>query len=111
LGRGFLSGRYGRTTDLPDGDWRRRSPRFGPDAIETNRALLAPLQDAAALLGVTPAQVALAWVLAQGEHVVAIPGTKNPGYLRENLAAASLHLPADVLVMLDALPEPVGARY
>jgi aryl-alcohol dehydrogenase-like predicted oxidoreductase len=111
LGRGFLSGRFSRPDDLPDGDWRRRSPRFGPDAIEANRALLGPVHEAAESLGVTPAQVALAWVLAQGEHVVAIPGTKNPDYLQENVAAARLVLPADVLATLDELPEPVGARY
>lgn len=111
LGRGFLSGRFPDTDSLPEGDWRRRNPRFGPEAIEANRAILAPLRDVADSLGVTLAQVAIAWVLAQGENVVVIPGTKNLDYLEQNLEAGSLRLDPEHLEVLRQVTEPVGARY
>lgn len=111
LGRGFLSGRYGAPDDLPADDWRRRSPRFSPESFAANEALLGPLRAIASDLDVTPAQVALAWVLRQGPNVVAIPGTKTSAYLRQNVAAADIELVDDALRALDELPEPVGARY
>ena len=111
LGRGFLGGRLRTAADLPEGDWRRRNPRFLPTAIEENRALLGPLTSVADELDVSPAQVALAWVLAQGDRVVAIPGTKTAAYLVENVEAAELRLSPEHLRLLDAAPEPVGARY
>lgn len=111
LGRGFLTGRFESPEDLPPGDWRRRTPRFRPEALEANRAMLAPLKEVAEALDATPAQVALAWVLAQGEGVTVIPGTKTSQHLRQNLAAADLVLTPEMLDRLDRLPEPVGARY
>lgn len=111
LGRGFLSGRYRTPEDLPLDDWRRRSPRFSPESFAANGALLEPLRAIAAEMDVTPAQVALAWVLQQESNVVAIPGTKTSGYLRQNVAAADIELAQDALDALDGLPDPVGARY
>jgi aryl-alcohol dehydrogenase-like predicted oxidoreductase len=69
------------------------------------------VKEVAARHGATPAQVAIAWTLAQGDHVIPIPGTKKPRYLRENAAAASLRLTADDLATLTAVPAPVGSRY
>lgn len=108
LGRGYLTG----TVDsVRDDDFRARNPRFQPQALAANRALVERVRQVADRHGATPAQVALAWVLAQGPHVHAIPGTKKSRYLRENVAAADLVLePAD-LADLDALPPIAGTRY
>jgi aryl-alcohol dehydrogenase-like predicted oxidoreductase len=111
LGRGFLAGRFSSFDDLPEDDFRRRSPRFQQDALRANLAIAERVREVAERVGVTPAQVALAWVVAQGEYVVPIPGTKTPKYLVDNAAAADIELtPAD-MADLDALPEPQGARY
>ena len=111
LGRGFLAGRFSSFDDLPDDDFRRRLPRFQRDALRTNLAIAGRVREIAERSGVTPAQVALAWVVAQGEHVVPIPGTKTPKYLVDNAGAADIKLtPAD-LADLDALPAPQGSRY
>jgi len=111
LGRGFLTGRFASFDDLPEDDFRRRLPRFQQDALRANLALVGRVRDVAARVGRTPAQVALAWVLAQGRHVVPIPGTKTPRYLADNAGADGVELsPAD-LADLDALPVPEGARY
>jgi aryl-alcohol dehydrogenase-like predicted oxidoreductase len=110
LGRGFLTGRYAQVGDLPAGDWRLRNPRFSPEAMAANGSVLAPVVEAAERLELAPSQVALAWVLAQGE-IAAIPGTNSAAHLRENVAAADLALPPDVLESLTRVPEPVGARY
>jgi aryl-alcohol dehydrogenase-like predicted oxidoreductase len=110
LGRGFLTGALSGQT-FPPGDFRRVNPRFQPAAMEANRALVERVQAVAARYEATPAQIALAWLLAQGEHIVPIPGTKRRSRLEENAAAAALVLePAD-LAELDALPAPVGSRY
>jgi len=111
LGRGFLTGAFTSPDDLPEADMRRSMPRFQGEAFEANQAIVAGVRRVAERLGATPAQVALAWVCAQGRYVVPIPGTKRLRYLEENAAAADLELPADVLAELDGLPEPVGARY
>jgi aryl-alcohol dehydrogenase-like predicted oxidoreductase len=111
LGRGFLAGRFTSPDDLPAGDWRHGNPRFQADTMAQNQRIAAVVREQAALLGVTPAQLALAWVLAQGRFVVPIPGTKNPVYLRDNLAAASIAIPAEVLAVLDGLPAAAGRRY
>ena len=111
LGRGFLAGRFTSFDDLPADDFRRRLPRFQQDALRQNLALAERVRTVAERLGATPAQVALAWVLAQGRYVVPIPGTKTPRYLEDNAAAADLALDADTLAELDALPAPTGGRY
>jgi aryl-alcohol dehydrogenase-like predicted oxidoreductase len=111
LGRGFLAGRFSSFDDLPEDDFRRRQPRFQQDALRANLGIAARVREIAERVGVTPAQVALAWVVAQGEHVVPIPGTKTPKYLIDNAGAADTALtPAD-LADLDALPAPEGSRY
>jgi aryl-alcohol dehydrogenase-like predicted oxidoreductase len=111
LGRGFLAGRFSSSEDVPRDDFRRGLPRFQRDALRANLAIVDGLRRAAGRTGATPAQVALAWVLAQGRHVVPIPGTKTPRYLVDNAGAADLELSAAVLEELDALPAPRGARY
>jgi aryl-alcohol dehydrogenase-like predicted oxidoreductase len=110
LGRGFLTGRLAPREFAP-GDFRRNNPRFQSEAMDANRALVERVQAVAQRHGATPAQVALAWVLAQGDHLIPIPGTKRLERLEENLAAANLRLSADDLAELDALPDPVGSRY
>ena len=112
LGRGFLSGRFSSQDEIGEGDSRRHSPRFMGDAFEANLAILEKLKEIAAGKGITPGQLALAWVLAQGEDIVAIPGTKRRSYLEENAAAADVKLTADDLARIDAeLPPVVGERY
>ncbi|WP_354639333.1 aldo/keto reductase [Kitasatospora camelliae] len=111
LGRGFLTGRFGSAEDLPADDWRASLPRFQAEALRANLALVEKVREIAARVGGTPAQVALAWVLAQGRYVVPIPGTKTPKYLTENAGSAGLTLTAADLADLDALPAPVGERY
>jgi aryl-alcohol dehydrogenase-like predicted oxidoreductase len=111
LGRGFLTGRFASHGDLPRDDFRRGLPRFQRDALEANQAIAGQVRHIAGRAGATPAQVALAWVLAQGRHVVPIPGTKTPRYLEDNAGAADRELSAADLAALDALPAPRGARY
>ncbi|MFJ9521159.1 aldo/keto reductase [Kitasatospora sp. NPDC101801] len=111
LGRGFLAGRFGSAADLPADDWRSTLPRFQEDALAANQVLVDTVRRIADGYGATPAQVALAWVVAQGRYVVPIPGTKTPKYLADNAAAADLTLSAADLAELDALPAPVGDRY
>jgi aryl-alcohol dehydrogenase-like predicted oxidoreductase len=110
LGRGFLTGRLD-TEGLEAGDVRTQLPRFEREAAEANRAIVDRVEQVAAAHDATPGQVALAWVMAQGEQVVPIPGTKRIEYLEENLAAADLALNAGDLAALDRLPAPVGERY
>ena len=110
LGRGFLTGAL-KPQAFPAGDFRKNNPRFQPEAMDANLALVARVQSVAARLDVTAAQVALAWLLARGEHVVPIPGTKKVSRLEENAAAAAVALTAEDLAELDALPEAVGERY
>lgn len=114
LGRGFLSATMRSPAELHEGDIRRTMPRFQPEQFERNTRLLAPLAAIAARVGCTRAQLAIAWVLAQGDHVVAIPGTTKVAHLEENHAAREIRLNGDVLAELDTLfrPEAVaGARY
>ncbi|WTW92752.1 aldo/keto reductase [Streptomycetaceae bacterium NBC_01309] len=111
LGRGFLTGNFATVDDLPEGDWRRGLPRFQADTIAANQALVTAVRAIADRLGATPAQVALAWVCAQGEYVVPIPGTKTPKYLADNAGASDVALSAADLADLDALPAPEGTRY
>ena len=110
LGRGYLTGTVGAGS-FDAQDFRARNPRFTPEAMAANTALVDAVRAVADRHSATPAQVAIAWVLAQGEHVVPIPGTKKLHYLEQNAAAAGLVLHAEDLTELDALPAPVGARY
>ncbi len=110
LGRGFLTGAL-ESQKFPSGDFRKNNPRFQPEAMDANAALVDRVRAVAARLDVTPAQVALAWLLAQGSCVVPIPGTKRRSRLEENAAAASVALSASDLAELDSLPAAVGNRY
>jgi aryl-alcohol dehydrogenase-like predicted oxidoreductase len=97
--------------ELAPDDWRRSNPRFQGEAFEQNMRIVAEIEAIAAVKGATPAQVALAWVLAHGEDVVPIPGTRHIQYLEENVAAAAISLSDDELARLNAVPAPVGNRY
>jgi aryl-alcohol dehydrogenase-like predicted oxidoreductase len=111
LGRGFLAGRFSSSDELQSGDFRRGLPRFQSDALRQNLAIVERVRGIAQRAGASPAQVALAWVLAQGENVIPIPGTKTPKYLAENAVAAGVRLSAEDLAELDGIPAPVGGRY
>ncbi len=111
LGRGFLTGRFASSDDLPADDFRRGLPRFQREALQANLAIVARVREIARRVGATPAQTALAWVLAHGRHVVPIPGTKTPAYLADNAGAADVELSAADLAELQAIPAPVGSRY
>ena len=114
LGRGLLTGAITSLDTLASDDWRRGMPRFAPENLDANVALAASVAEIAAELGATSAQVALAWVLAQGDDVVPIPGTKRRRYLEENLGALDVVLDAAALARLDAaVPRgsAAGERY
>lgn len=110
LGRGFLTGTI-TAADFEATDIRTDNPRFSPAAISHNQRIVDEVRAVGVELDATPAQVALAWLLARSERIVPIPGTKRLVTLEENCAAAALTLPPDALTRLDALPEPVGDRY
>ncbi len=112
LGRGFLSGRFSSPEELDEGDFRRYGPRFNGDNLRQNLQLAERGKELAADLDITPGQLALAWVLARGEDIVPIPGTKRVAYLEENVAAAEVVLDqAKVSEIADALPPAAGDRY
>lgn len=111
LGRGFLTGSIKSRNDLAEGDFRRASPRFAAGNLDANLALVRRLEDLAERKGFTAAQIALAWVLAQGDDVVAIPGTKHARYLEENLAATEVVLGEEDLAWLADLGPVAGERY
>jgi aryl-alcohol dehydrogenase-like predicted oxidoreductase len=112
LGRGFLSGRFSSPAELAEDDFRRTQPRFQGDNLEANMRIVAKLREIADEKGITPAQLALAWVLAQGDDIVPIPGTKRRKYLEENAAAADVELTEEDLARIDdELPEVSGDRY
>jgi aryl-alcohol dehydrogenase-like predicted oxidoreductase len=112
LGRGFLSGRFTKPEDLDEGDFRRKGPRFTGENLESNLQLAAKVKEIAEEKGCTPAQLAIAWVLAQGEDLVPIPGTKRRKYLEENAAAVEVELSDEDLARIDAeLPAVSGERY
>ena len=110
LGRGFLTGRLSRE-DIRPGDFRATLPRFQAENFDRNQALVDTVQGIAQRVGATSGQVALAWVLAQGQHVVPIPGTKRVAYLEENVAAANVHFDPAIMEELNALHAPIGSRY
>jgi aryl-alcohol dehydrogenase-like predicted oxidoreductase len=110
LGRGFLTGAI-TAASFDDADFRAQNPRFTPEAIAANLAIVDRVRLVADRHGATPAQVALAWVLGQGEHVIPIPGTKRVKYLEENVGAAGVHLTTGDLADLESLPNALGSRY
>jgi aryl-alcohol dehydrogenase-like predicted oxidoreductase len=111
LGRGYLTGALSSREGFGENDLRARNPRFTREAMEGNRRIVETVKDVAERLDATPAQVAIAWTLAQGEHVIPIPGTKKMRRLEENAAAADLDLPEDALAELDRIPASVAPRY
>jgi len=114
LGRGFLTTKFRKPEDLPPGDWRRNSPRFQGENFERNLKLAERIEALARQKKCTPAQLALAWVLAQGENIVPIPGTKRRSYLEENVAARTIELtPSDLAEISAAAPPGAasGQRY
>jgi aryl-alcohol dehydrogenase-like predicted oxidoreductase len=114
LGRGFLTGQIKSFADLAEDDWRRANPRFAGDNFEKNLVLVERITEIARDKGVAPAQLALAWVLRQGEDIVSIPGTKRRKYLEQNVDAANVSLTKEDLARIDeAFPMDAasGARY
>jgi aryl-alcohol dehydrogenase-like predicted oxidoreductase len=114
LGRGFLTGAITSPDDFAEDDWRRTHPRFTGAAFTANLRLVEAVRAMAAERGVTPGQLALAWVLAQGEDVVPIPGTKRRTYLAENVAAVAVQLTGADLARLGEIAPPgvaQGGRY
>lgn len=111
LGRGFLTGALSADARFESEDFRSKLPRFRSEAVLENQRIVERVRTVAARRGATAAQIALAWVLARGEHVLAIPGTQRRRYLEQNVAAADIDLTPEELEELDALPAPVGGRY
>ena len=112
LGRGFLTGRFQTADDLPEGDWRRTQPRFSDEALAANLAIVDAVRAVADRRGVTPAQLALAWLLNQGDDVVPIPGTTKVARLEENVGAVEIRLSeAELDEITQATPPVVGDRY
>ena len=112
LGRGFLTGQIKTPDDLEADDWRRFTPRFQGENFQKNLDLVTKIGDIAKAKGCTPGQLALAWVLAQGDDIIPIPGTKRRTYLDENVGAAAVSLSAEDLAEIDrVLPAAVGERY
>ena len=114
LGRGFLTGRFQKFDDLPENDYRRFSPRFQKENFQKNINLAEKVKELAKSKNVTPAQLALAWVMAQGNFIVPIPGTKRRKYLEDNIAAAAVKFTKDELDEITQFFPPdsaTGARY
>ena len=114
LGRGFLTGAVKRAEDYPEGDYRRGDPRYQGAAFDANMKAAAIVREIAAAKGAAPGQIALAWLLAKGDDIVPIPGTKRRTYLEENIAAASVALGPDEIATLDDALGPgkvAGPRY
>jgi len=114
LGRGFLTGRFQKIEDLPADDYRRQAPRFQGENFQSNLELVRRVETTAAEKHCTPAQLALAWVLAQGADIVPIPGTKRRKYLEENIGALDVKLtPAELARIDEVVPRGTvaGLRY
>jgi aryl-alcohol dehydrogenase-like predicted oxidoreductase len=112
LGRGFLSGRFTSPDELDEGDFRRSGPRFTGENLDANLKLAAKLAEIANEKGITPAQLAIAWVLAKGDDLVPIPGTKRRTYLEQNAAAVDIMLTPEEIARIEAeLPQAAGERY
>jgi aryl-alcohol dehydrogenase-like predicted oxidoreductase len=111
LGRGFLTGAIRSVDGLAEGDFRRANPRFAGEALDANLAIVAVIERIAAEADATPAQIALAWLLAQGDDIAPIPGTRRIERVEENIGAASVELTEAQLATLDAITPAVGDRY
>jgi aryl-alcohol dehydrogenase-like predicted oxidoreductase len=111
LGRGFLTGTIRSLDQLDEADFRRANPRFAGENLAANIRIVEQVDAVASEIDATPGQVALAWLLAQGDDMAPIPGTKRISYLEENVAADSLELSAAQLAALDSVAAPVGERY
>ncbi|MHA7241436.1 aldo/keto reductase [Arthrobacter sp. TMS1-12-1] len=111
LGRGFLTGTIRSVDQLDEDDFRRNNPRFAGENLQHNIGIVEQVDAVAAELGVKPGQVALAWLLAQGDDIAPIPGTKRVAYLEENTAADAIELTAAHLAALDEVAAPAGDRY
>ena len=111
LGRGFLTGQITSVDDFDADDFRRHNPRFQGENFQANLRIVDEVRAVAESLGATPAQVALAWVLAQGEDLAPIPGTKRVSRLEENVGADALELSGEVIDRLGAIAPPAGDRY
>lgn len=114
LGRGFLTGSFSKPEDLPEDDYRRTNPRLQEENLAVNQALVGHIEQLAAAKGCTAAQLALAWVLAQGDDIVPIPGTKRRSYLDQNIGALDVEITAEDREAIDRLIPPgaaAGARY
>jgi aryl-alcohol dehydrogenase-like predicted oxidoreductase len=111
LGRGFLTGTIRSLDQLDESDFRRNNPRFEGDNLEANIGIVEKVDAVARELDATPGQVALAWILAQGDDIAPIPGTKRVAYLEENAAADAIVLSPEQLATLDEVGAPKGDRY
>ncbi|RLK47519.1 aldo/keto reductase [Microbacterium telephonicum] len=111
LGRGFLTGAIRSVDTLAESDFRRQNPRFAGEALEQNLGIVTVIEKVAGEVDATPAQVALAWLLAQGDDIAPIPGTRRIERVEENIAAAHLSLSPAQLAELDAVAPAVGDRY
>ncbi|MFN8113556.1 MAG: aldo/keto reductase [Solirubrobacterales bacterium] len=111
LGRGFLTGRFDSSSDFGDGDFRNNDPRMGAENFDRNRGIVEAVREVASRKGATPAQIALAWVLALGDDLVPIPGTRRTDRLEENAAAAEVEFDESDLEELNGIGTAVGDRY
>jgi aryl-alcohol dehydrogenase-like predicted oxidoreductase len=111
LGRGFLTGQITRPEDLPEGDWRKNHPRFQGENFQRNLDLVRRVESLAREKRCTPAQLALAWLLAKGDDIVPIPGTKQRKYLEENVGALTVKLSDADIARLEDVGTAAGARY
>jgi aryl-alcohol dehydrogenase-like predicted oxidoreductase len=111
LGRGFLTGHFDQASSFKKEDFRSLLPRFQPEALKTNVRIVDAVKELAKRKGATPAQIALAWVLALGEDVVPIPGASKRNHLEENLGGALVQLTKEEQLWLNEIPAPVGGRY
>jgi aryl-alcohol dehydrogenase-like predicted oxidoreductase len=111
LGHGFLTGQIRSTDELADDDWRKTNPRFAGENFQRNLRIVDEVEAVAAEAGATPAQIALAWLLAQGDHIAPIPGTKRVSRVEENTAADGIELSAEQIERLDNLTPAAGERH
>jgi aryl-alcohol dehydrogenase-like predicted oxidoreductase len=111
LGHGFLTGQVRTVDDIPNDDWRKTNPRFTGENFQRNLRIVEEVEAVAAEAGATPAQIALAWLLAQGNDIAPIPGTRRVARVEENTAADSIELSADQIERLNNLTPATGARH
>jgi aryl-alcohol dehydrogenase-like predicted oxidoreductase len=111
LGHGFLTGTIRYPEDLADDDWRKHNPRFTAGNLETNLRIVDEVEAVASELDATPAQIALAWLLAQGDDIAPIPGTKRVSRVEENTAADGIELSAQQIERLNNLTPATGERH